>query len=78
MSRIVLASRSATRIALLKAAGIAFDATPSNVDERATESSMAAGRLPPIAVVLSPCPPNAVQAHRPSPMRPISGILCTA
>ena len=50
MSRIVLASRSATRIALLKAAGIAFDATPSNVDERATESSMAAGRLPPIAV----------------------------
>jgi septum formation protein len=42
MARIILASTSPTRIGLLKAAGIAFDAVPPGVDERAVEAPLVA------------------------------------
>lgn len=37
---IILASQSASRRAMLEAAGVAFDAVPARVDERALEASM--------------------------------------
>ena len=47
MARIVLASKSPARVALLKNAGIAFTITPSEVDERVVEAPLlAAGRMP--------------------------------
>jgi septum formation protein len=45
MARIILASQSATRVALLKAAGVAFEALPARIDERMVEEPLrAAGR----------------------------------
>ena len=47
MVRIILASESPTRIAILKAAGISFEAMPSRVDERLVEAPLiAAGKSP--------------------------------
>jgi len=47
VARIILASESPTRIAILKAAGIAFEAMPSRVDERLVETPLiAAGKSP--------------------------------
>lgn len=44
---LVLASQSATRVAILRNAGLAFDALPAAVDERAIEESLlAAGASP--------------------------------
>jgi len=42
MAAIILASTSPTRAALLKAAGLAFEAIPPGVDERAVEAPLAA------------------------------------
>jgi septum formation protein len=47
MDRIILASQSATRVALLKAAAIAFEPVPAAVDERLVEAPLiATGRTP--------------------------------
>jgi septum formation protein len=47
MARIILASTSPTRIGILKAAGIAFEALPPRVDERLVEAPLiAAGKSP--------------------------------
>lgn len=40
---IVLASRSASRQAMLRGAGVAFEAIPANIDERAIEAQLAEG-----------------------------------
>jgi septum formation protein len=53
MAKIVLASRSATRIALLRNAGIAFEARPPAVDERAIEARLGAIDTPPDKVALA-------------------------
>ena len=47
MTPIVLASRSATRMALLDSAGIAFSSVPSSVDERAVEAPLIVGGASP-------------------------------
>ncbi|MEJ0011351.1 MAG: Maf family protein [Bauldia sp.] len=47
---ILLASRSAARISLLQAAGVAFTAVPSSVDERAVEMPLIAGGASPAEV----------------------------
>lgn len=47
MTRLILASGSATRVSLLTAAGIAFDAVSPNVDEEAVKDSLLAERAPP-------------------------------
>ncbi|PZQ24103.1 MAG: septum formation protein Maf [Sphingopyxis macrogoltabida] len=47
MSRLILASQSSGRAAMLRAAGLDFDATPAHVDEEAlTASLVAAGQSP--------------------------------
>ncbi len=48
---IVLASKSASRQAMLSAAGIPFEARPAGIDERATEAAL--GNSPPAGVALA-------------------------
>jgi septum formation protein len=50
---IVLASRSASRQSMLTAAGVAFEARPATVDERALEASLAGARPDQIALALA-------------------------
>lgn len=52
MSRLVLASKSPSRAALLTGAGLAFDAEPSHVDERAVEEPLLAAGADPGAIAL--------------------------
>lgn len=52
MSRLVLASKSASRSALLAGAGLDFDTEPSRVDERAVEEPLLAAGADPGAVAL--------------------------
>ncbi|MCE1235331.1 MAG: Maf family protein [Hyphomicrobiales bacterium] len=49
---LVLASRSASRIALLAGAGLAFEGVPSEVDERAVEAPLLAAGADAIAIAL--------------------------
>jgi len=42
MARIVLASQSATRVAMLRNAGLAFETIPARIDERGVEAQLAA------------------------------------
>lgn len=55
MTPLVLASKSATRVAMLQAAGLAFTTDPATIDERATEApAVARGASPAeVAVLLS-------------------------
>ncbi|MHA6318543.1 Maf family protein [Altererythrobacter sp. CAU 1778] len=50
---IVLASKSASRRAMLEAAGVSFEARAANVDERAIEAGMAGARPDQIALALA-------------------------
>jgi len=50
---IVLASRSASRQAMLRAAGIAFEARPAAIDERAMEESMTSAAPEAVALALA-------------------------
>ena len=52
MSRLVLASKSASRAALLAGAGLAYDTEPSRVDERAVEEPLLAAGADPGAIAL--------------------------
>ena len=52
MSRLVLASKSPSRSALLAGAGLDFDTEPSRVDERAVEEPLLAANADPGAVAL--------------------------
>lgn len=52
MSRLVLASKSPSRAALLAGAGLAFDTAPSTVDERAVEEPLLAAGADPGAIAL--------------------------
>ncbi|MEM9235021.1 MAG: Maf family protein [Pseudomonadota bacterium] len=55
MTKIVLASRSASRQALLRGAGISFDARPADIDEKLVKRrELAAGKTPAeIALILA-------------------------
>lgn len=50
---LILASKSASRRAMLDAAGVVYEAIPANVDERAIEAGLAEARPPEIAEALS-------------------------
>ncbi|HVY19130.1 MAG TPA: Maf family protein [Bauldia sp.] len=65
---IVLASRSAARIALLSGAGVVFTAAPSSVDERAVEAPLIAGGASPaeVAAALADAKAIDVSARMPS------------
>jgi septum formation protein len=64
---LVLASQSATRVAILRNAGLLFDAVPAAVDERAIEDRLLAGGATPgdIALALAEAKAVAVAAPRP-------------
>ena len=59
---IVLASRSASRQAMLRAAGVAFEAVPANVDERALEASLGGAPAAQVALSLAEAKALAVRA----------------
>ena len=62
---LVLASQSASRKAMLEAAGVAFDARPAWVDERAVEAGMAGAAAGDIALALAAAKALAVGAKSP-------------
>ncbi|APE27511.1 Maf family protein [Aurantiacibacter gangjinensis] len=59
---IVLASKSASRRAMLEAAGVAFEAQAANVDERAIEAGMEGARPDQVALALAEAKALAIPA----------------
>ncbi len=53
MARLVLASQSTTRVAILRNAGVDFEALPSGVDERRVEAPLAAAGASPGDIALA-------------------------
>lgn len=66
---LVLASKSASRAAMLEAAGVAFEARPARVDERALEARL--GAAPPDQVALALAEAKALAVAEPE--RPVLG-----
>ena len=62
---IVLASKSASRAEMLEAAGVAFEARPAAVDERALEASLEGARPDQVALALAEAKALAVESERP-------------
>lgn len=62
---IVLASQSASRKAMLAAAGVAFEAMPAHLDERALEAGLAGAAPEAVALALAEAKARAVSAERP-------------
>jgi septum formation protein len=63
---IVLASKSASRQAMLTAAGVAFEARPASVDERAIEADLLGARPDQVALALAEAKALAIaEAERP-------------
>lgn len=66
---LVLASKSASRAAMLEAAGVAFEARPGSVDERALEAELGGARPDQVALALAEAKALAVA----EPERPVLG-----
>lgn len=64
-SGIVLASNSASRKAMLAAAGVSFEVIPAHIDERALEAEMDGAEPAEIAQALAAAKAAAVQSDRP-------------
>jgi septum formation protein len=63
--RLILASKSASRRAMLDAAGVAFESIPADIDERAVEAGLAGGEPSEVAEALAVAKAAAVAAlHR--------------
>ena len=62
---LILASQSASRRAMLEAAGVAFTCQPAELDERALEAGLAGAKAPDIALALANAKAGAVSALRP-------------
>ena len=60
---LILASRSASRRAMLEAAGVAFEAVPAQIDERQLEAAMAGASAGAVAVALAERKALAVSAE---------------
>ena len=60
---LILASRSASRRAMLDAAGVAFEAVPAQIDERALEAAMAGASASAVALALAERKALAVSAE---------------
>jgi len=65
MPNLILASQSASRRAMLDAAGVAHQAIPAHVDERAIEAALADAPAPDIALALAEAKALAVSAQHP-------------
>ena len=63
--RIVLASKSASRQAMLSAAGVPFEAQPASVDERALEAEMEGARPDQVALALAEAKALAIDSKHP-------------
>lgn len=61
----VLASHSASRRAMLEAAGVAFEAVPAQIDERKLEATLAGASAGAVALALAEAKALAVSAERP-------------
>ena len=66
---IVLASKSASRQAMLAAAGVSFEARPASVDERAMETALAGAPPHEVALALAEAKALAIE----EPERPVLG-----
>jgi septum formation protein len=62
---LILASKSASRRAMLDAAGIAYDAIPADIDERAIEAALVDASPLEVAEALSVAKAAALAAHHP-------------
>jgi septum formation protein len=62
--RLILASKSAARQALLTGAGVAFEATGARLDEEAVKADLTAHRLDPKAMALALAQAKAVETSR--------------
>lgn len=62
---IVLASKSASRQAMLRAAGVAFEAVPADLDEREIESGMAGANAVGVALALAGAKAEAIARAMP-------------
>ena len=62
---IILASKSASRRAMLDAAGVAYKAQPANVNERAIEASMEGARPDQVALALAEAKALAIDSGNP-------------
>ena len=71
MSRLILASKSGSRRAMLEAAGLAFESMPAQLDERALEAEMAGAA--PEAVALNLAEAKALAVSRGHPERLVLG-----
>ena len=63
--RLILASKSASRRAMLDAAGVAYDSVPADIDERALEASLTGAAPDAVAAALALAKAQAVAAARP-------------
>ena len=63
--RLILASKSASRRAMLDAAGVAYESTPADIDERALEAGLAGAQPGEIAEALAVAKAAAVAALHP-------------
>ena len=64
LETIILASNSASRKAMLEAAGVVFEACPANIDERALEAEMAGSEPSEIAQALAAAKAAAIETRR--------------
>ena len=64
-TRLILASKSASRRAMLDAAGVAYEAVPADIDERAVEAGLAGAAPGEVAEALSVAKAAAVAALHP-------------
>lgn len=64
-AKLILASKSASRRAMLDAAGVSYDAIPADIDERAVEAGLHGASAPEIAEALSVAKAAAVAAQHP-------------
>ncbi|MFU7527093.1 Maf family protein [Qipengyuania sp. ASV99] len=65
-TRLILASKSASRRAMLDAAGVNYDAMPADLDERAVEDNLRGATPPEIAEALSVAKAAALAVRYPS------------
>jgi septum formation protein len=65
MSALVLASKSASRRAMLDAAGVAYESIPADIDERAVEAGLSGASPAEVAEALAVAKAAAVAAGRP-------------
>ena len=65
MTALILASKSASRQAMLEAAGVAFECVPADLDERALEAGLVDASADAVALALADAKALAISRNRP-------------